>query len=301
MASLVKTDKISTTAGGAQEFTIPAADGTANQNLKTDGSGVLGWASPPTANPLTLTGSTNTWIPTITGADALTGTANFTYDGNTLDVKNSGTASSINLYCETSNLHYTKIKSGPHASATSYTITLPNAPPTVSGQALTATTAGVGSWATVGGNNAPAFYVWRQTSHQSIPHDTLTKVAFNGEIYDPDNVFDSTTNYRFTVPAGEGGNYFLFWDVSFEALSNTTFVAYSLYLRVNGTNKLYSHTNYTGSYIRRTGIPGSVMLALSAADYVEIWVAGNTTNAAALDVNYSSGYVHTGFGGFKLL
>ena len=114
-------------------------------------------------------------------------------------------------------------------------------------------------------------------------------------------MFDSTTNYRFTVPAGEGGNYFLFWDVSFEALSNTTFVAYSLYLRVNGTNKLYSHTNYTGSYIRRTGIPGSVMLALSAADYVEIWVAGNTTNSAALDVNYSTGYVHTGFGGFKLL
>ena len=31
MASLVKTDKISTTAGGAQEFTLPAADGTANQ------------------------------------------------------------------------------------------------------------------------------------------------------------------------------------------------------------------------------------------------------------------------------
>ena len=147
MASLVKTDKISTTAGGAQEFTIPAADGTANQHLKTDGSGVLGWATPPTG--IALTGSTNTWIPTITGADALTGTANFTYDGNVLDVKNSGTASSINLYCESSNAHYTKIKSGPHASATSYTITLPNAPPTVTGQALTATTAGVASWATV--------------------------------------------------------------------------------------------------------------------------------------------------------
>ena len=145
MASLVKTDKISTTAGGAQEFTLPAADGTANQHLKTDGSGVLGWASPPTG--VALTGSTNTWIPTITGADALAGTANFTYDGNTLDVKNSGTASSINLYCETGNAHYTKIKSGPHASATSYTITLPNKPPTANGQALTATTAGVASWA----------------------------------------------------------------------------------------------------------------------------------------------------------
>ena len=107
MASLVKTDKISKIAGGSQEFTLPGADGTANQHLKTDGSGVLGWASAPS-----ITGSTNTWIPTITGANALTGTANFTYDGNVLDVKNSGTASSINLYCESSNAHYIKIKSG---------------------------------------------------------------------------------------------------------------------------------------------------------------------------------------------
>lgn len=160
---------------------------------------------------------------------------------------------------------------------------------------------GDNSWAAAGGDNTPAFYVWRISSHQSIPYDTLTKIEFNGEVYDPDNVFDSTTNYRFTVPAGEGGNYFFFWDISFEAATNTTFSAYSLYIKVNGTNTVYQHTNYTGSYIRRTGIPGSVMLALSAADYVEVWILGNTTNSAAQDVNYSTGYVHTGFGGFKLL
>ena len=164
MASLVKTDKISTTAGGAQEFTIPAADGTANQHLKTDGSGVLGWASPPSANPLTLTGSTNTWIPTITGADALTGTANFTYDGNILDVKNSGTASSIKLYCESSNAHYQAIKAAPHAGASDWTLTLPPTVPSVSGQALTATTAGVSSWTTLPAQGLKNASIWRVTS-----------------------------------------------------------------------------------------------------------------------------------------
>ena len=146
MASKVNVDKIAR-GSGTPEFTIPTADGTAKSALITDGSGVLSFATgtPSSSNFLrgdgtwqtagpSLTGSTNTWIPTITGADALTGTANFTYDGNVLDVKNSGTASSINLYCETSNLHYIKLKSGPHASATSYTLTLPNAPPSVSGQ-----------------------------------------------------------------------------------------------------------------------------------------------------------------------
>jgi len=148
MASKIQVDKIAR-GSGTPEFTIPTADGTAGQFLKTDGSGVLAFDT-VTTNPLTLTGSTNNTIPTITGANALAGEANFTYDGNTLDIKNAGTASSIKVYCETSNLHYTEIKSGPHSGATSYTITLPNTPPSVSGQVLSATTAGVASWGAVG-------------------------------------------------------------------------------------------------------------------------------------------------------
>ena len=154
MASKIQVDKISRNSG-TPEFTIPTADGTNGQAIVTNGSGVLSFAD---AGP-SLTGSTNTWIPTITGANAMTGTANFTYDGNTLDIKNGGTASSINLYCETGNAHYIKLKSGPHASATSYTLTLPNAPPSTNGQSLTATTAGAASWTTVGGlSNAS---IWR--------------------------------------------------------------------------------------------------------------------------------------------
>ena len=154
MASKIQVDKISR-GSGTPEFTIPTADGTNGQAIVTNGSGVLSFAD---AGP-SLTGSTNTWIPTITGANAMTGTANFTYDGNTLDIKNGGTASSINLYCETGNAHYTKIKSGPHSGATSYTLTLPNAPPSSNGQSLTATTAGAASWTTVGGlSNAS---IWR--------------------------------------------------------------------------------------------------------------------------------------------
>ena len=170
MASKINVDKIAR-GSGTPEFTIPTADGAANTFLKTDGSGVLSFDNVTTT---ALTGSTNTWIPTITAANALTGTANFTYDGNTLDVKNSGTASSINLYCETGNAHYIKLKSGPHASATSYTLTLPNAPPSVSGQALTATDAGVGSWATVAGGKV--LQVLMGTSSTAVINTTTTYV-----------------------------------------------------------------------------------------------------------------------------
>ena len=159
MASKIQVDKISRNSG-TPEFTVPTADGTAGQFLKTDGSGVLSFDT-VTTNPLTLTGSTNNTIPTITGANALAGEANLTYDGNTLDIKNAGTASSLKLYCESSNAHYTEIKSGPHSGATQYTLTLPNKPPTTSGQFLSATTAGVASWAGAGITHASQ---WRLTS-----------------------------------------------------------------------------------------------------------------------------------------
>ena len=157
MASKVNVDKIAR-GSGTPEFTIPTADGAANTFLKTDGSGVLSFGAVTTT---ALTGSTNTWIPTITGANALTGTANFTYDGNILDVKNSGTASSIKLYCESSNAHYQAIKAAPHAGSSDWTLTLPPTVPSVSGQALTATTAGVASWAAVG---IPHASQWRLTT-----------------------------------------------------------------------------------------------------------------------------------------
>ena len=174
MASKIQVDKISRNSG-TPEFTVPTADGTSGQFIKTDGSGVLSFGS-----GVALTGSTNNMIPTVTGANALAGEANLTYDGNTLDIKNAGTASSINLYCESSNAHYTKIKSGPHTGATAYTLTLPNKPPTVSGQAFTATTAGVASWTTIASGLSGAS-IWRISSSAAITANTDTTLTANWE------------------------------------------------------------------------------------------------------------------------
>ena len=63
-------------------LTLPAADGSANQYLKTDGSGALSWS---TVTTTALTGSTNNTICTVTGANAIQGEGNLTYDGSILD------------------------------------------------------------------------------------------------------------------------------------------------------------------------------------------------------------------------
>ena len=67
----------------------PNADGSAGQFLKTDGSGNLSFA---TAGAAALTGSTNNTITTVTGANAIQGEANLTFDGTTLATTGSITA-----------------------------------------------------------------------------------------------------------------------------------------------------------------------------------------------------------------
>lgn len=45
--------------------------------------------------------------------------------------------------------------------------------------------------------NGPAFSVYRNTN-QSVSSQTNTKVAFNAEVFDTNNCFDSSSTYRFT-------------------------------------------------------------------------------------------------------
>jgi hypothetical protein len=67
-------------------------------------------------------------------------------------LKNAGTQSKIDLYCESSNAHYTRIQSAPHSSYTgNVVLTLP-ASDGDAGQVLQTDGSGVMSWATSGGD-----------------------------------------------------------------------------------------------------------------------------------------------------
>jgi|13_taG_2_1085334.scaffolds.fasta_scaffold28283_3 hypothetical protein len=58
----------------------------------------------------------------------------------------------------------------------------------------------------VGGANTPAFEA-TLSSNQNISNNTMTKVELATEIFDTDNCYDNSTNYRFTP--GVAGKYVL--------------------------------------------------------------------------------------------
>ena len=78
------------------EYVLPTADGSAGQIMCTNGSGALAFAT--ASSGVTLAGSTNNTIATVTGSDALCGEGNLTFDGSTLGVAGAVTITKNNDY-----------------------------------------------------------------------------------------------------------------------------------------------------------------------------------------------------------
>ena len=167
------------------------------------------------------------------------------------------------------------------------------------------TLANSGTATGVGGTNTPAFSAYlSNNSDQSISDSTSTKIQFDAERFDTAGGFD-TSNYKYTVPAGQGGKYLLIMQAKFSCSTQNTIVGSSITLKINGSTSF--STGYTGAgYISGTqyNILGnqlnlSCVKELSASDYLEgfgfIKVSSGTPKIQEADD------LGTFFMGFKLI
>jgi hypothetical protein len=145
----------------------------------------------------------------------------------------------------------------------------------------------------VGGANTPAFLARLSSTTQSISDDTFTKIQFNTEVYDTASAYDNSSNYRFTVPSGQGGKYFIYSAVRMASSSATL----TLNLRLNGSNAGFSSLKAVSGELQTITLMFSK--ALSASDYIEIYLrqqSGGSLNASG-DSNDQTTY----FGAFKII
>ena len=119
--------------------------------------------------------------------------------------------------------------------------------------------------------NTPAFSV-TNGSAQSLSDSTLAKVEFDTENYDTDNAFDSSTNYRFTVPSGQGGKYCFLSSVAANAGDNNLYRLHSALYKNGSEIARMSYSDWTNQAFRNLESYGnSVVLNLSASDYIELY------------------------------
>ena len=147
-------------------------------------------------------------------------------------------------------------------------------------------------------SNTPAFFV-ALTTNVSISDNTITKIPFATEVYDTDNAYDASTNYRFTVPSGKAGKYHFTMQGPIGIKKD---YQVTILLKKNGsylgTESLITNgyqpsadTNITTRY--------TTTLDLAVSDYVEMYVKTNN-NGTATAFNHGDSYT-TFFSGFKLL
>jgi|TARA_R100000084_G_scaffold108339_1_gene70737 hypothetical protein len=152
---------------------------------------------------------------------------------------------------------------------------------------------GSGSFTTsnLGIDNTPAFQITAGTTHQSIAHNTWTKVNLGTEVFDTDSAFASN---KFTVPSNEGGKYSFTYGVAINNIDDGEKLQIKLYK--NGSSIDNTHNRVIGStsnqlyYCQATQI-----VVLSASDYIELYCMHE--EGGSQDTNYS----HVFLSGYKLI
>ena len=155
------------------------------------------------------------------------------------------------------------------------------------------TIANAGTATGFGGANTPAFLARLSSTTQSIADDTYTKIQFNTEEYDTASAYDNSSNYRFTVPSGQGGKYFIYAAARMASSS----AALTFNIRLNGSNAGFSSVKAVSGELQ------TILLNygkdLSAGDYLEVFM--RQQSGGSLDISGDSNDMTTYFGGFKLV
>ena len=150
----------------------------------------------------------------------------------------------------------------------------------------------------IGGDNTPSFMVVK-TSAQSISNNTATKVKWDSELKDSDSAFASE---KFTVPSGEGGDYYIFSTILMDSKNNSDLKNCYIKLYKNGSMLQQHVYDFRANQPRRMAIDLTGVHTLSATDYLEMY-AQIDSDDGDVEVDGASsgdGYL-TIFGGFKLI
>ena len=153
--------------------------------------------------------------------------------------------------------------------------------------------------AAAGLSGTPSFLCTMSTSQTSIADGVITKVAFDTEVYDTNSAYDKDTNYRFTVPADEGGKYYIYTKADCADTSGSQLRSFRTYVYKNGSQ--YAPTVAEVDPRDNPGKGGAYMagsiIELAATDYVEAYARLDTNNSEVWSIDTSFSV----FGGWKLI
>jgi hypothetical protein len=152
-----------------------------------------------------------------------------------------------------------------------------------------------------GGVNTPYFSAYLTSNQSGLNDDAITKINLDGEYADSNNAFDNSSNYRFTVPSGEGGEYFLYAKFNGSTQADQDNKDTQVYIYKNGSSIARGRGLNTDSSSDVTQIEAnaSIITTLAAGDYIEMYGSINSSSNAGNNVAISNEF--TVLHGFKII
>ena len=144
----------------------------------------------------------------------------------------------------------------------------------------------------VGGDNTPSFCAVN-TSTQSVPATSNTKVNFGTERWDTNSAYDTSTS-RFTVPSGQAGKYHFGCQLYTNYGQSGTYGRLRFYKNGSELNQQIYADGVGIAY----GISVRTNVELSVGDYMEVYFFHTRTAGAE---NIVSATDYTQFFGYKLI
>jgi len=148
-------------------------------------------------------------------------------------------------------------------------------------------------------DNTPAFRMF-MSANQTLSANTETKIQMNTTSgnsntgWDTNSAFD-TSNYKFTVPSGEGGKYYFKGSVLLEYADGLNEYGRMMFY-VNGAEKANFRQGMNSSGLEFS-LTLSAILNLSANDYVELYAIHSHSSSRTIDKNSR----YTWFEAYKLI
>ena len=147
-------------------------------------------------------------------------------------------------------------------------------------------------------DNTPAFEA-RLNSAQSIGDAVDTKIQYNNEIFDTDNCYDNSTNYRFTPTVA--GKYFVYGYAYLDSQAGSNFDQGRLYIFKNGSNYTQCANNMGGNFPEAMTIHVQSIIDFNGTtDYVELYAWLNDTSGTP-SIRGDSNNRFATFGAYRII
>ena len=117
----------------------------------------------------------------------------------------------------------------------------------------------------------PFFGATQSGTVTGIGDGVISKITCDTEVFDSNGAYDPSTNYRFTIPTGEGGTYLFFFAAKIRSDTLHQLRAADILLRKNGSTICSNNSNYNQNLALQYHAATFWMDTGSAGDYYEIF------------------------------